>query len=180
MSRYEIRRAGRVMLLGLLMLLVYGCGGSKYLRTEAAGPQAITGTYTLLLHGARYGDDMQNVAILDREGDGYTFELHAPEYDYKVRKGVAAGDAVSEAERFVRSHYSFAASQWYAIRGEDGSVLGYEVRPLYQPLATGYADILDITYVIKDRKVVCRIQFKPEIERSLSGDREFPIFRRMR
>jgi len=178
-----MRRDGPVVRSGIaafLLVILAGCAGVSYLKTGAVDPAVITGTYTLLLHGGRYGDDMQNVAILDIEGDGYEFELYAPEFDYKVKRNVPAGEAVEEAERLVRSHYAFLRSQWLKILDSGGRIIGYEARPLYDPLHAGYPDILDITYVIRDHKVMVRIQFKPDMERAVTGERDFPVFRRMK
>lgn len=169
----------RIVIIAGLAAFLAGCATGQYLKTEEASSSAPSGTYTLFLHGGRYAADLQNVAILDKEGDPYTFEIYAPKFDYKISRGVPARQAAEEAEKFVRLHYAVRNSQWEKILGPEGSVIGYEVRPLYQPLETGYPDILDITYVIRQNKVTVRISFKPDIERSILREDEGPfIFRR--
>lgn len=49
----------------------------------------------------------------------------------------------------------------------NGNTIGYELRPLYQPFTFGVSDVLDVDYIIRDRKVVVRIKLKPQIERML-------------
>ena len=124
------------------------------LRTEPATPSGVSGVFTLILYGANYSDDLETVAILDLEGDGYTFEPFAPQFNYKVRKGIQAQEALKEAEQFVGFHNAFWKYQLSTILNPEGVTIGYEVRPLYQPFVYGFSDILDIYYWLKgDGKV---------------------------
>jgi hypothetical protein len=164
-----MRMSSRIgVFIAIAAAVLAGCAtGGQHLKTEESSPSGLSGTYTLILHGGRYAADMQNVAILDKEGDPYAFEVYAPAFDYKMRRGVPAEQAAEESEKFVRFHYAARNSQWKVIRGPEGGVIGYEVRPLYEPLETGYPDILEITYVINEKKVIARVSFKPEIERGI-------------
>ncbi len=171
---------GIVIMLGVVLVFLHGCAGARYLKTQEVDPQGITGTYTLFLHGGRYGSDLENIAILAGEDTPYTFELYSPEFDYKVRKHVPAEEAVRDAGEFVRFHYAFWKPQWSRILDYNGRVIGYELKPLYYPLEFGYSDILDVTYVIRDHTVTCRIQFKPEMEKGILGEEGPLIFRRHR
>ena len=58
------------------------------------GTSELSGTFTLFLYDGRYAGDLQNVVILDKEGDPYTFEIYAPAFDYKIRRGVPADKAI--------------------------------------------------------------------------------------
>jgi len=161
-------------------LVLSSCAPALYLKTAGAQPAEVSGAYTLILYGARYSSDIENVAILAKEGTGYTFEVYAPEFDYRVKKNVPADEALAEAQRFVAFHYAFRRSQLSGILDKDGSPIGYEVRPLYSPLDFGYTDVLDIVYTLRDRKVTARIRLIRELERApFREDRPFP-FRFMR
>lgn len=143
--------------------------------TESARPEEITGTYTLILYGNSYLNDIETVAILDKEGDRYTIEPYAPDFDYRVVKGVPAKRALEQAYRFLKSGNSaYYSAQLSRIVDEKGAVIGYELRPLYEPFVYGLADVLDTNYWIKDNKVFARIKIKPFIERELfsTGGRE--------
>lgn len=143
--------------------------GSKSLKTEDAKATEMTGAFTLILYGARHGNDVETVAILDKEGDRYTFEPYAPEFDYRIKKGLSAKEALEEAERFVSFHSSFWYSRLSKIIDNEGNTIGYEVRPFYYPTTFGVTDVLDVNYRIKDSKVIAYIKLKPEIERMLFG-----------
>lgn len=159
--------------------LMTSCSGAHYLRTAPADSSEVTGTYTLILYGCRYGSDIENVSILARDAGKYTFEVYAPDFDYKIKKNLPAKEALEEAENFVRCHYAARQSRLSEILAPEGGTIGYEIRPLYTPLEFGYSDILDIYYLIKDGKVTVTISLKRELRQPLM-DRDTPFFFRMR
>lgn len=160
----------RATLIGISLILTVSCATGKYLRTEAAKVTEISGTYTIILYGGRYSADMETIAILDKEGDKYTFEVYAPEFDYKIKHGVPAKKALEESEKFVRFHHSFWQARLSKIIDPSGNTIGYEIRPLYHPIDFGYTDVLDVRYVIKDSKVIVTISLIPEVQRILFDD----------
>jgi hypothetical protein len=155
-----LRTLTKTLILFSLLTFVYSCASDRYLRTERAGPAELAGTYTLFLHGVRYSDDVENVAILDKEGDMYSFEIYAPEYDYSVQKGLPAKEALEEAERHVGHHRDFMRSRLSKIIDKEGNIIGYELRPLYHLDRFGQSDILYIDYMTKDNRVITTIRLK--------------------
>lgn len=132
----------------------------KPLKTETATPADVSGAFTLILYGANYLDDLETIAILDYEGDDYHFKPYAPEFNYKVKKGVQAQEALKEAEKFVSFHNSFWRSRLIKIVDKEGVTIGYEVKPLYRPFIFGFSDILDVYYWLKENgnvKVIIRL-----------------------
>jgi hypothetical protein len=155
-----LKTLSKTLILSLLLTFFHSCAFDSYLRTERAMPEELTGTYALFLHGARHIDDVENAAILDKEGDPYTFEIYAPEYDYTVKKGVPAKAALEEAEAFVRYHRDFKRSRLSKIVDKAGHTIGYELRPIYHAFHLGQADVLYIDYMMKDNKVITTIREK--------------------
>jgi hypothetical protein len=151
------------ILLVILSIFFFADGG--HLKTESAAPSEVQGTFTLLLYGCRTSDALDNVAILKREGDPYTFEIYAPDFMYSVKPGLSAAAALKEAEQFVRCNINSERSQLLRIIGPAGNSIGYEVRPLYSISMFGRDDILDIQYTIKERKVVVYVKLDPAVER---------------
>jgi hypothetical protein len=146
----------------------YGSSPSqKPLKTEEAKPGEVKGIFTLILFGHRYSDDVETIAILDLEGDKYTFQVYKPEYDYKIKKKVPAKKALAEAEKFVSFHYLFHRSQLSKILDTNGKTIGYELRPLYLPYYYGVSDILDVNYWPEENNIIkVTIRLLPSIERS--------------
>jgi hypothetical protein len=145
---------------------------AEYLKTEEVKAEEVTGAFTLVLYGARYSNDLETIAFLDKEGDEYEFEPYAPEFDYKVKKGVSGADALREARKFVRFHNAFWRSQLSKILDKKGNTIGYEVRPLYLPFVYGGDDLLEVNYEIKGGKVIAYIRLTPQVfnNRFFSGD----------
>ncbi len=144
----------------------------KPYRTEKADSSEIKGTFTLILYGGRYSDDLETIAILDLEGDYYHFEPYAPDFDYRIKKGIPAKEALAEAKKFVSFHNSFWHSQLSKILDNNGNVIGYELRPLYLPVTYGVSDILDVNYFPKENgKVKVTIKLIPSVEKTkFQGD----------
>ena len=147
----------------LLLLTTVSLSHAKYLKTEEIKAEEVTGSFTLILYGGRHINDLETLVILDKEGDRYEFEPYAPEYDYKVKKGVTAGDALSEAKKFVSFHNAFWRSQLSKILDEKGNIIGFELRPLYHPFVYGRDDLLEVYYRVKDGKVIAFIRLIPEV-----------------
>lgn len=161
----------------LLFITSFSCAPGRYLRTEDATATEITGTFSLILYGGRHSMDLETVAILGQEGTPYTFEVYAPKYDYKIIKGFPAKEALEKATTFVSFHPYFWRSRLGKIFDYQGNVIGYEVRPLYDPFLFRFPDVLYVDYIIRDTKVVVYIRLRPDVERMLYGDDDPLILR---
>lgn len=158
-----------VIVIAVFVIFTIGCSVAikQNVKTESVRSEDIEGVYTLLLYGSRHSNDIETAAILDKEGDKYTFELYAPDFDYKVIKGVSAKDALNRATGFISWHHFFHRARLSRIFDDKGAIIGYELRPLYDPFAFGVPDVLDIWYRIKDDRVVVRIKLIPMVEKML-------------
>ena len=162
-------------LFALLLIACFGITGSnadchafeRALRTEEANPEEIKGIFTLILYGGGYLDDLETIAILDTEGDPYVFDPFAPDFDYRMKKGMSAPEAYKEAAKFVNFHPSFWRSQLSRIIDKEGKVMGYEVKPLYRPIAFGVSNVLDVNYWLKEKgRVKVTIRLIPSIDKN--------------
>jgi len=59
-----------------LLLNANSCTPGASLYTASANPAEISGTYTVLLYGARHSNDLETVAILAKQESPYTFEIY--------------------------------------------------------------------------------------------------------
>jgi hypothetical protein len=146
-----------MLLIIALTMANYSCAG-RYLRTESATPTEITGSYTLILYGGNYANDIKTVVILAKEGTPYTFDVFAPAFDYRVIKNVPAPEALEKAEKFVSFHPDFWKIQISEIVDPKGSAIGYEVKPLYYPTVFGYPNIIRTYYRMIGDKVTVYIR----------------------
>jgi len=160
-----------LLLMVLVFIVLQACAFSKSLRTVDTTSIDENASYTVILYGSRYSADMENLSILPIEGGKYTFEVYSPDFDYSLKKGVPAKDALKEAQAFLNRHHDYYRSIISKILDNEGNVIGYEVRPVYYPITFGVSDVLDVGYFIKNGKVIIKINLKPEIDRMLfDGD----------
>jgi len=158
-----------------LLLSVLLCGACSmnraYLQTELAGRSEIDVTYTVILYGAHYYNNIATVAILIPEGGKYTLDIYSPEYNYRTLKGESAADAVRTAEKFVGWHPDFIKSQTSKVLDGTGRVVAYEIRPLYNQVTFGMSDVMDIDYLLRDNnRVVVHIDLRDRARRIFMGD----------
>ena len=109
-------------------------------------------------------EDLETIAILDREEDRYTLKPYAHAHDFKVVTGVSGEEALVKAETFVSFHSSFSHSRLRKIISDTGTIIGYELRPLYLPVTFGHADVLVVDYVLEQNSVVVTIRVDPSID----------------
>ena len=143
------------MLLAALLLAACAPGPRVELRpTSQVMPDT---TYTLILHGCNFGNDPATVAFLRREDQPYTLTPYSPEFQYRLHFGLAADDALAQAREFVNCSPHFSHSSLRGIFAPDGNLIGYELRPFYQPLFSRWQDLLDISYSFREEQVVIYI-----------------------
>ena len=157
--------------LAFLAIMLAGCMAGKQLATSAVEPASVTGTYTLLLYGCRYPDDIKNVVILVNEGSKYPFEIYDLDTSYKVKKDVPALQAFSEADSFLRcTFHRIWKTGVRRIFDDAGDTIGYEVRPLYVPYEFGMSDVLlHLVFFAKQRHGQGVHKLDPDVERAIEA-----------
>jgi hypothetical protein len=151
-------------------LLVNGCMAGKRLDIKGAAPADLQGTYALLLYGCKYGNDLENLAILYRDEGPFTFEIYSLPTSYRVVKGLSAGEALKQADKFLRCSTDYWKTQLSKIVDSEGKIAGFELRPLYAPYQYGHLDVLDITYWLNDSKVTVYIKLDTDTEKSIENN----------
>lgn len=148
-----------------------GCALSlkQEIRTESATETEIAGAYSLVLYGARHGNDLESVAILAKDDAPYTIVPYAPAFDYRIMKHLDAKDALARGKAFVSFHPAFSQAQLARIADSSGRVIGYEIRPIYHAFTFGISDVLDIFYWRSDDKVFVKMRLKEEVENKIMG-----------
>jgi hypothetical protein len=153
-------------------LILAGCATySGSLRTQQAKAIGPSGTYTVIRVGGNYFEDYSTFALVVPEDGRYRFEIFKPDFEYRSSKKLTAKQALAMASAFVSSQPSFTYSQTSSIIGPDGSVIGYEVRPLYNQMLFGQSDVLIIAYFPKENNVIeVRVDVDEAVKRRDRGD----------
>ena len=168
----------RLLAICAVSVILASCATGNSLRTEESNSIEMKKTYSLILYGGRFSDDLETLAVLDREDDKYEFIVVAPDYDYQIKRKVPGKKALEEAQKFVRFHHSFRRSLLSRILDQSGATIGYEVKPLYFPADMGFSDVIDVYYSIAGKTVMVKIRLSSAAEDRLY-ERDTPfIFRR--
>jgi hypothetical protein len=153
-----------------LVLALQACAAGGELKTGPASPSDLSGTYTLLLYGCHYGDDIKDLAVLVDGKSRYPVEIYDLPTSYTTKKDVPGAQALKEADAFVRcSRRNVTGTQLRRIYDDAGGTVGFEVRPLYFPLEFGQQDVLQVNYTLGDGRVRAYIRLDPDVQRSLDS-----------
>ncbi len=166
----------RTLFILILSAGLQACIPGNMLVTSAAGPDEVKGTYTLMLYGCHYPDQVSNISILVAENSKYPVEIYDLATSYKLKKDVPSQQALAESDSFVRcSTHRIWQTQLRRIPYDSGGTIGYEVRPLYIPYEFGIPDVLQVSYSLHNGVVRVTIKVDPDVERAIEssgGDRD--------
>ncbi|MGD0887228.1 MAG: hypothetical protein ABSA46_20480 [Thermodesulfovibrionales bacterium] len=141
--------------IALMFLISSGCAGGTFLKTEPLQPDVkITGRYALVLLQDKNYSALKTIAFLDVEGNNYSLVPYAPAYEYAVTRDISGQEALQKAVAFVRDNPLSRSYQISRILDPGGTTIGYEVRPLYDPLDHGVSDVMTVSYVLRDKGIV--------------------------
>jgi hypothetical protein len=171
--------AVRAVFISVVIFMLISCvPGVKLHTRHLADAPGLAGGYTLILYDGGSYHRYDTLAVLDPEGDGYRILPSAPEFDYRIVRGLAADVALQKAEHFVGMHPEFLRAHMSEITGDAGNPVGYEIRPLYLPVIYGQSDLLDVVYLLGEegadgvRTVRVIVRVKPiveDVERLIEG-----------
>jgi hypothetical protein len=156
-----------------ILFMLSSCAGGQHIRTKSIkNAEQITGIFTLILYGASYLDDIETIAILDLEGDGYEFLPFTPEYNFKTIKGVKDREAFEKALHHVSFHHNYRHTRIKKIIDRGGTTIGYELRPLYQEFTYGFSDLLRVYYtLLQNGRIKVNVELNPLMEKPRLLDR---------
>jgi len=164
----------RFALAASLLLTLTACASGTLLPTDYLHSHQIDdkGTFDLILYGGRNVHDLKTVAILDRDGDPYTIVPFGAEYFSRRLDNLPLPEAFSKGEQFIANSLYYSTTEIKVIKGPDGSIIGYELRPLYMSLYVGgTGDVLSTAYLLKkDNTVVAYITRSRQVHRLFDED----------
>ncbi len=165
-----LRKRGGMLFVLILAAGIQACVPGNQIITRAAVPDEVNDTYTLMLYGCHYSDEIDNVGILVAGNSKYPVEIYDLDTSYRMKKDVPGRQALAEADSFVRcSTHRVWQTQLRRIPDDSGGTIGYEVRPLYIPYEFGVPDVLRITYSLRNGVVRVMIKVDPDIERAIEA-----------
>lgn len=155
-----------------LLVLQSACiNGTRLSSQSIAALDTTRGTYTLIMYGGQNFRDLGSVSILDRTDDAYTIMPYGAAFKYRIIEDLSATEAVETGDRFINDLHTYKSTEIRAIHGPDNTIIGYEMRPLFMPLDTGYfGDVIETSYILQEgNQVTVYVGFKGGIEDPLDS-----------
>jgi len=162
------RATGLIIILFLLAAALSGCPTGTRILPETANRKTIQGTYDLITYGCRYPNDPEHAAFLITPDRTASVELFVPATSFQIKRGLPAEQALADADTHVRCGVrSVQDIRVQRIPDGAGGTLGYEVLPRYPATDETGMDPLDVSYSLKDGKVIFYIRLFPDVEKRL-------------
>ena len=168
MKKSPNRQKMFLLVSALFLLPVLSCAtvGRGLITYPARDSDLGTGPFTVILYSVSEHNFLQTAAFLDLEGDAYELQPFGASFNYSRIKGLSGAEAVRRAREFIASRVVCNKIGLRAIKGPEGTPVGYELRPLLLPITYGESDVLDISYFPRqDGKIIVYVQLKDRIER---------------
>ena len=159
----------------IALFVLNGCIAGTRLDATRTSPSDVQGTYSLILYGCKYANDLENLAILYKEEGPFTFKIYSPATSYQIKKGLPADEALKQADQFLRCSTDYWKTQLNKIVDRGGTVAGYELRPLYVPYQYSQMDVLFVNYWLRDGTVTVYIKLDPDTEKSIENGGSSPF-----
>jgi hypothetical protein len=140
------------LILSLAVILaavsLMGCAVGTVLSVTPVGEEEeIPGLFTAVFFGRHYVEEVDAIVVLDLEGDEYRFAPEAKRKDFEVLMSISAAEAIYESRPFFHLHEAFTGQvRFLRVHGPEGRVIGYELRPLYDPAYYGTSDVVKSEY----------------------------------
>lgn len=148
-----------VAVLAVVFLPLTGCV-SALTQTRVEEGAISTGTYTVILYRGYGYRDLDSAAFLDKEGDGFSLARNGSETGVIRIQNLDGAHAVQEAEQFLGHHADFDYAQIQALTTSDGTLVGYEIRPIFRTTDASGADPLQITYAAAGNRYLFTVDFR--------------------
>jgi len=146
------------------------CVSSGTLQTASfSGDEIVGENFTVFLYGLDNSSDVESLAVLDRSDDTYTIAFMKALPSFRVLANVPRQEAISRAEAFLNGSTLLSHIEKREIQGPDGTVLGYEFRPIYNPFQVNNSSFDSAYYPTGKNRVVFRVIWN-EFKEPFSGD----------
>lgn len=165
--------ARHLMMLFAAALFLFGiasAAAAKGAKTEMVHPGDVqAGTYRIVTYEHAVLNDPVNIAILQKEGTPYDINFADSRFRNDLASGMQADQALSVARNFVESDPSVQNVDLTKIYAPDGTVIGYEMTPVFMPLRYGGLDPFVTNYKVAGNSVLGYVTEDPMLMSTEQG-----------
>ena len=148
-------RAVLTTFLALVLIISSGCTTERTLRAiQVQGIDDTAGLYTLTLYREAEYFGLKTIAFLVPEGNGYSLQPYAPEYDYTTIRNISGQEGLQLAVTLFRKNRDYTNYEIHKISDPGAKTVGFEIRPLYDATVEGRSDVLWVEYGLSNGGIV--------------------------
>jgi hypothetical protein len=129
----------------------------------------LAGNYSVVAYGCNGANDPTAVAFLQREDSPYRFSIIEPRADVQTVAGLTEDEAFRRAEDFVTCNPNADDVELARITAPDGTLIGYEVTPVYVPLHAGSSEGVQTAYRVDGNNIRTYLTIDPLLQLNQMG-----------
>lgn len=138
----------------LICLLLSSCSIGTQLSTRyQEEPDVSQQKFHLLLVGKETSHDVETVAVLDKVDDKYEFLSGGGIFPHNYHQNLNGEEAFSKGRKFLEQLVILYKIEAYSILSPEGEIIGYELRPYFNPSQVNNA-YYQSTYLLKKDNTV--------------------------
>ncbi|HXX81891.1 MAG TPA: hypothetical protein VEI46_10105 [Thermodesulfovibrionales bacterium] len=140
-------RAVLTALPALLLIISSGCAtGQALSAVKVQGIEGANERYTLILYREEEYFGLKTIAFLVPEGNGYSLQPYAPEYNYTTIHNISGQEGLQLAVALFHKNRDYVNYEIRRISDPGGGTVGFEIRPLYDATVEGRSDVMRVEY----------------------------------
>jgi hypothetical protein len=118
------------------------------------------GTYKVITYDRVETNDPVSIVLLQQEGSGQTVKFTSPGAVNVRATGLSADEAVRLGQNYIERTPTVQDTELVKVTSE-GSVVGYEMRPVFMPLRYGSSDVVGTNYSVEPNRTLASVVLDP-------------------
>ena len=142
---------------------------AKGVKTDRVKPYDVeSGTYKVIGFEKGTVNDPMMIAILQREDVPYSLKFKTAG-DSREVTGLTQDEAIRQAEAYVKSNPAVTKTELSKIYDADGTLIGYEMTPVFMPMRYGSSDVVDSHFRVSGDRTLAYVTVDPMLQQIEQG-----------
>jgi hypothetical protein len=163
-----IQRSVLSVAVALLFIGLAASAEAKAVKTDRVKPHDVqAGTYNVIGYEQETVNGPIRVAILQKE-DAPNIKFKTPG-DTKQVTGLTQDNAIRQAEAYVKANPAVTKTELSKMYDADGTLIGYEMSPIFLPMRYGSSDVVDSHFRISEDRTLAYVTVDPLLQQVEQG-----------
>ncbi|HQA03316.1 MAG TPA: hypothetical protein PKZ17_01115 [Thermodesulfovibrio thiophilus] len=132
-------------------------------------------SYNVIIYSNSFINDPETFIVLDKVNDNVTISPYAPSFNYRTIENVNGKEGLKIANEVLLDKAFVNFLRCSPIR-EEGTIFGYEIKPIYHPwVFRGIMEPLQTVYRKEGNTISIYIHLHPRVRRQVYDDDSHPM-----